>query len=153
MFTEGCPEKFNASMYYNWSLGEEYGRSMINDFNHGMTGFADWNILLDETGGPNHVQNFCFAPIHFDTKTGKMIYTNSFYYIGHFSKFVHPGAKRIISSASRSQLLTTSFINKDGKVVVIIMNQSDKKVTYNLCIGTYAAEVSTLPHSIQTLVL
>ena len=153
MFTEGCPEKFNASMYYNWSLGEEYGRSMINDFNHGMTGFADWNILLDETGGPNHVQNFCFAPIHFDTKTGKMIYTNSFYYIGHFSKFVHPGAKRIISSASRSQLLTTSFINKDGKVVVIIMNQSDKKVTYNLCIGTYAAEVSSLPYSIQTLVL
>lgn len=153
MFTEGCPEKFNASMYYNWSLGEEYGRSMINDFNHGMTGFIDWNILLDETGGPNHVQNFCFAPIHFDTKTGKMIYTNSFYYIGHFSKFIHPGAKRIISSASRSQLLTTAFIDEDGKVAVIVMNQSDKKITYNLCIGTYAAEVSSLPHSIQTLVL
>ena len=63
MFTEGCAESFNAARYNAWVLGEEYGRSMINDFNNGMVGFTDWNILLDETGGPNHVQNFCFAPV------------------------------------------------------------------------------------------
>ncbi len=153
MFTEGCPESFNAAMYNNWGLGEAYGRSMINDFNNGTVGWIDWNILLDETGGPNHVQNFCFAPIHGNTKTGQLIYTNSYYYIGHFSKFVHPGAKRIISSASRSQLLTTAFINEDDKVAVIVMNQSNLKITYNLCIGHNAAEVKILPHSIQTLVL
>jgi glucosylceramidase len=153
MFTEGCPESFNSAMYNNWSLGEAYGRSMINDFNNGTVGWTDWNILLDETGGPNHVQNFCFAPVHADTKTGQLIYTNSFYYIGHFSKFVRPGAKRIISSASRSQLLTTAFINEDGKVAVIIMNQSNMNIAYNLCIGFEAAEVKILPHSIQTLVL
>ncbi len=151
MFTEGCPESFNAGLYNFWGLGEEYGRSMINDFNNGTVGWTDWNILLDETGGPNHVKNFCFAPVHADTKTGQLIYTNSYYYIGHFSKFIRPGAKRIISSASRSQLLTTAFINEDGKVVVIVMNQSNKKISYNLCIGSNAAEVSSLPHSIQTL--
>ena len=153
MFTEGCPDRFNAGMYNNWGLGEAYGRSMINDFNNGTVGWTDWNILLDETGGPNHVQNFCFAPIHGNTKTGQLIYTNSYYYIGHFSKFVRPGAKRIISSASRSQLLTTAFINEDGKVAVIVMNQSNLKITYNLCIGHNAAEVKILPHSIQTLIL
>jgi glucosylceramidase len=153
MFTEGCPESFNASMYASWKLGEAYGRSMINDFNNGTVGWTDWNILLDETGGPNHAGNFCFAPVHADTKTGKLIYTNSYYYIGHISKFVRPGAKRIISSASRSQLLTTAFINPDGKVAVIVMNQSNLKITYNLCIGSNAAEVKIPPHSIQTLVL
>ena len=153
MFTEGCPESFNSSMYNNWGLGEAYGRNMINDFNNGVVGWTDWNILLDETGGPNHVQNFCFAPIHGNTKTGQLIYTNSYYYIGHFSKFVRPGAKRIISSASRSQLLTTAFINRDGKVAVVVMNQSNLKITYNLCIGHSAAEVKILPRSIQTLVL
>lgn len=153
LFTEGCPESFNASMYNSWKLGETYGRSMINDFNNGTVGWTDWNILLDETGGPNHVGNFCFAPIHGDTKTGQLIYTNSYYYIGHISKFVRPGAKRIISSASRSQLLTTAFINEDGTVAVIVMNQSNLKITYNLCIGSNAAEVKILPHSIQTLVL
>lgn len=153
LFTEGCAESFNASRIKNWSLGEQYGRNMINDFNNGSVGWTDWNILLDEAGGPNHVGNFCFAPVHADTKNSELIYTNSYYYIGHFSKFIRPGAKRIGSSASRSQLLTTSFKNKDGKIAVIVMNQSDKKIDYNLCVGRNAAVVSILPHAIQTLIL
>jgi glucosylceramidase len=151
MFTEGCNENFDAKKYQFWANGERYGRSMINDFNNGTVAWTDWNILLDETGGPNHVENFCFAPIHFDTKKKEIVYTPSYYYIGHFSKFIRLGAKRVISAASRSQLLTTSFINEDGKMAVIVMNQSDKKVTYNLCVGTKAAEVTILPHAIQTL--
>jgi len=103
-------------------------------------------------GGPNHVGNYCFAPVHADTKTGQLIFTNSYYYIGHFSKFINPGAKRISSAASRSQLLTTAFLNGDGKVVTIVMNQSDDKVLYNLCIGATATEVTILPHAIQTLI-
>ena len=153
LFTEGCAESFNAARIKNWSLGEQYGRNMINDFNNGSVGWTDWNILLDERGGPNHVGNFCFAPVHANTATGELIYTNSYYYIGHFSKFIRPGAKRIASAASRSQLLTTSFKNKDGKIVVVVMNQSDKKVTYNLCVGRNAAVVDILPHAIQTLIL
>jgi glucosylceramidase len=152
LFTEGCAESFNASRYYAWVLGEKYAKSMINDFNNGMEGFTDWNVLLDETGGPNHVGNFCFAPVHADTRTGELIYTNAYYYIGHFSKFIKPGAKRIISSASRSQLMTTAFKNPDGKVVVIVMNQSDKAATYNLWVNGKAAVAEALPHSISTLI-
>jgi glucosylceramidase len=153
LFTEGCPASFNAERYYYWGLGEEYGKSMINDFNNGTVGWTDWNILLDETGGPNHVRNFCMAAVHADTRTGQLIYTNSYYYIGHFSKFIRPGAKRILCATSRSQLLTTGFINEDGKVIIVVMNQSEKKIKYNLCIGTSVAAVTSLPHSIQTLVI
>ena len=152
IFTEGCAESFNASRYNAWVLGEEYGRSMINDYNNGMVGFTDWNIILDETGGPNHVQNFCFAPVHGDTKTGQLIYTNAYYYIGHFSKFIQPGAKRISAAASRSQLLTTAFRNQDGKTVVIVMNQGDLSFPYYLWINGKAAEVKARPHSIATLI-
>ena len=152
IFTEGCADSFNAQKLDDWKLGEQYGRSMINDFNNGAVGWTDWNILLDETGGPNHVKNFCFAPVHADTKTGQLIYTNSYYYIGHFSKFVRPGAKRIASSPSRSQLLSAAFINPDGKVSVVVMNQSDKKTSYYLWVDGNAAEVNSLPRSIQTLV-
>lgn len=152
LFTEGCNEKFDANKYQLWKNGERYGKSMINDFNNGTVGWTDWNILLDEKGGPNHVGNFCFAPIHADTKTGELIYTPSYYFIGHFSKFIGKDAKRISSVTSRSQLLSTSFLNEDGKVITIVMNQSNKKVTYNLCIGTNATEVTILPHAIQTLV-
>lgn len=41
LFTEGCPESFNTGMYNYWGLGEEYGRSMINDFNNGTVGWTD----------------------------------------------------------------------------------------------------------------
>ena len=152
LFTEGCVEKFDAKKYQLWENGERYGKSMINDFNNGTVGWTDWNILLDENGGPNHVSNFCYAPIHGDTKTGELIYTPSYYFIGHFSKFIGKDAKRISSVSSRSNLITTSFLNKDGKVVTVVMNQSDKKITYNLCVGTNATEVTILPRAIQTLV-
>lgn len=151
-FTEGCAESFNASRYNAWVLGEEYGRAMINDFNNGMVGFTDWNILLDETGGPNHVGNFCFAPVHGDTKTGKLTYTNAYYYIGHFSKFIKPGAKRIIASASRSQLLTTAFRNPDGSTVLVVMNQGTINTPYFVWINGKAAQSTAYPHSIQTIV-
>ncbi|TDQ07003.1 glycoside hydrolase family 30 protein [Pedobacter metabolipauper] len=153
VFTEGCVEKFNLDSVANWSLGERYGYSMINDFRSGVTAWTDWNMLLDEKGGPNHVGNFCFAPIHADTRTGKLIYTNSYYYLGHFSKFVSPGAKRIASSANRDKLLTTAFINLDGKVVVIVMNKSKDTIPYYLWINGNAAETTSLPHSISTLII
>lgn len=153
IFTEGCVDAFKAGDLKNWRLGEAYGRSMIHDFNSGAVGWTDWNVLLDEQGGPNHVGNFCFAPVHADTKTGELIYTNSYYYIGHFSKFVRRGARRIACAPSRSQLLSTAFINPDGKVSVVVMNTSDQTISYFLWMDGNAAEVNSLPHSIQTLVV
>jgi glucosylceramidase len=152
IFTEGTPDSFKADDIRNWRLGEYYGRSMINDFNDGAVGWTDWNVLLDEQGGPNHVGNYCFAPIHADTRTGELIYTNSYHYIGHFSKFVRPNARRIVSSPSRSALLSTAFVNPDGKVAVVVMNPTDKQTNYFLWLAGNAAEVTSLPHSIQTLV-
>jgi glucosylceramidase len=109
-------------------------------------------VLLDERGGPNHVGNFCFAPVHADTTTGALTYTNSYWYIGHFSKFVRPGARRIASAPSRSALLSAAFVNPDGKVSVVVMNRGDQKIVYHLWVDGNAAEVTSLPHSIQTLV-
>ena len=152
LFTEGCNEKFDAEKYQFWPNAERYGNSMINDFNNGTVGWTDWNILLDQNGGPNHVGNFCFAPIHADTATGELIYTPSYYYIGHFSKFIQPKAKRVSTAVSRSSIISTSFLNENGKMATVVMNKSDKKVTYNLIIGSQKTVVEIPPHAIQTLV-
>lgn len=153
LFTEGCNGPFNMRQISDWKWGERYGRSMINDFNGGAVGWTDWNILLDETGGPNHVQNFCYAPVHADTKTGQLIYMNSYYYIGHFSKFIQPGAKRIVASPTRSQLLTTAFKNPDGTIVVVVMNDKGINTPFFLWINGKAAQSTALPHSINTYVI
>jgi len=153
IFTEGCNENYDAARVSDWTLGERYGQSMINDFNAGTVGFADWNVLLDEKGGPNHVGNYCFAPVHANTNTGELTYTNAYYYIGHFSKFIRAGAKRIASSASRDKLLTTAFRNPGGTLCVIVMNKTDEKINYLLWIKGMAAQVTSNPHSIETLIV
>lgn len=153
IFTEGCKEKFDLTKIDDWTLGERYGISIVNDFNSGTCAWTDWNILLDETGGPNHVGNFCFAPVHANTKTGQLLYTNAYYYMGHFSKFIRPGAKRIVSASSRDHLQTTAFVNTDGSVVVVVLNTTDTKIDYHLWVENMASPATSLPHSISTLVI
>ena len=151
LMTEACNYPFSWDTFEEWHWGEHYGESMINDFNNGAVAWTDWNILLDETGGPNHVGNFCFAPVHADTRDGSLHFMNSYYYIAHFSKYIQPGAKRIACTSSRAQLLTTGFRNPDGTYVVVVMNTGDTEVEYRLYVEGQAAETTSLPHSIMTL--
>jgi len=152
LFTEGCQEGFNSERMHFWPNAERYGNSMINDFNSGVVGWTDWNILLDERGGPNHVQNFCFAPIHADTKTGELTFTPTYYYIGHFSKFIKPGAFRVSTTSSRSSLESTSFKNKDGKMITVVMNKTDNTIGYKLIVGSSETFLNIRPHAMQTII-
>lgn len=153
IFTEGCKEQFDFSKIYDVSLGELYGRNMINDFNKGTAGWTDWNILLDEKGGPNHVGNYCFAPVIADTKTGELHYTYEYYYIGHISKYIKPNAQRVGSSTNKDYLLSTSFLNENGELVVVVMNESDTDTDYNLWIEGKSSKLAAPAHSIQTIIL
>ncbi|RUT71203.1 glycosyl hydrolase [Flavobacterium cupreum] len=152
LFTEGCIEKFDASKFQFWGNAERYGINMINDFNNGTTGWTDWNILLDQNGGPNHVGNFCFAPIHADITKDELIYTPMYYYMGHLSKFIQPGAKRVSNTTSDKTLLSTSFLNTNGKIATIVMNQSDKEVVYEISIDSSKNTITIPAHAMQTLV-
>jgi glucosylceramidase len=150
LVTEATVEKFNAERYHYWPNAERYGDSIINDFNSGAVAWTDWNILLDNTGGPNHVGNFCFAPIH--ENNGELIYTPTYYYIGHFSKFIRPDAKRVSAVPSRSVLQTTSWMNTNNQLVTVVMNSTDAAVDYRLYIGDIETSVNIPAHAMQTLV-
>lgn len=152
LFTEGTVEGFRADRYQYWPNAERYGHSMIKDFNNGTVGWTDWNILLDQNGGPNHVGNFCFAPIHADTDSGELIYTPTYYYIGHFSKFIRPDAQRVSTSTSRSSLLATTFINTDGQMATIVMNLTDKAINYRLLVESRQVVLTSPARSMQSLV-
>ncbi|MHC0443849.1 glycoside hydrolase family 30 protein [Flavobacterium sp. 3-218] len=152
IFTEGCIEKFDASKYQFWGNAERYGINMINDFNNGTVAWTDWNILLDQKGGPNHVGNFCFAPIHADTTKDELIYTPMYYYIGHFSKFIRPNAKRVLETTGDKSLVSTSFKNTDGQLITVVMNQSEKEIVYSLENKKEKSTITIPAHAIQTIV-
>jgi glucosylceramidase len=152
LFTEGCQEGFDSERLHFWPNAERYGNSMINDFNSGVVGWTDWNILLDERGGPNHVQNFCFAPIHANTKTGELTFTPTYYYIGHFSKFIKPGALRVSTTTSRTSIESTSFQNPDGEIITVVMNKTNQKIGYKLIVGESESFIEIQPRAMQTII-
>ncbi len=78
---------------------------------------------------------------------------NSFYYLGHFSRFIRPGARRIICSSNSDDLLATAFLNPDGKIAVVVLNQTDKDIAFHTWIDDRACEANSPAHSVVTLVL
>jgi glucosylceramidase len=151
LFTEGCQE--GGAHMDEWAVGERYGRSMLNDLNRWTVGWIDWNLLLDERGGPNHVGNFCSAPILVNTQTCELHIQSSYYYIGQFSRFIRPGARRVLSTTSHDLLQATAFLNPDGKLVVVVLNLSDYTLPFALNVRGESASLESLPHSIATYVL
>jgi len=157
IFTEGCQELSGRSleqMLGVWKLGERYGMNIISDMNNGVEGWIDWNLCLDERGGPNHVGNFCSAPIICDTQNDTILRQPSFWYLGHFSRYIKPGACRAVSSTSRDVLEVTSWVNVDGSLAVVVMNQSDDDVDFWLKVfGSGAAHVEAPARSISTFLV
>ncbi|WED23884.1 hypothetical protein L3Q72_21875 [Vibrio sp. JC009] len=154
-FTEGCQEC--GPHIGDWNVGERYAHSMINDLNHNSSAWCDWNLFLDETGGPNHVQNLCSAPIIGDTANDDIIFNPSYYYFGHFSKFIKRGARRVAIATTSDDLEATAFVNPDGETVVVLMNRLDKEVVYALNKSEKNADrgayIRMPARSIQTLII
>lgn len=99
---------------------------IIGDLSHGITAFYDWNVLLDEKGGPNHAGNYCLAPFLYDTKQKELQTQIIQKHLWHFSHFIKPGARRIALSRYTEMLDVTAFVNPDGKIVFVILNKDEK---------------------------
>ncbi|MES2714758.1 MAG: glycoside hydrolase family 30 protein [Pseudomonadota bacterium] len=148
LFTEGCQE--GGPHTGSWALGERYARSMIQDLNHWTVGWIDWNLLLDQTGGPNHVGNLCSAPLLADTRSGALLPQSSHHYIAHFARFIQPGAQRVLCAASQAVLECTAFANPDGSLATVVMNRSDQPVQFVLVLDGQALRASLPPRAITT---
>lgn len=151
VFSEGCYE-YSLGKTDTVKIGEAYAHHMIGNFNNGCNIFCDWNLVLDEQGGPNHVGNFCDAPIMADTKNDKIYVHDSYYYIGHFSRYVKKGAKRIASSKWSSDIDTVSFKNPDGSIVTVVLNKTDEERSFSFRISGKKVSTKAEPHSISTYI-
>ena len=150
LFTEGCQE--GGPHHGSWDLGERYARSMINDLNRWTVGWIDWNLLLDPHGGPNHVGNFCSAPILADTTLDALHHQSSYWYIGHLARFVRPGARRVLCAATKEALETTAFVNPDASVAIVVMNRTEQPIRFALRADGYAFDTELPPRAIATYV-
>lgn len=153
ILSEACIEYCKYSKDDYLAKAQKYAHDIIGNINHGMNAFYDWNIVLNEQGGPNHVGNFCDAPYLYDMEQKVLIERNTLAYIYHFSHFIMPGAIRIGHSRYTDRIEVTALENPDGTIVVVLLNRTDRMENAVLRLKGNYAKVELKPLSISTCVI
>ncbi|SIQ33668.1 glycoside hydrolase family 30 protein [Halanaerobium kushneri] len=171
IFTEGClelssrdtsmakkAEKVRANSAgaadSPWEFGEYYAHDIIGNFNSGLSVYLDWNLLLDERGGPNHAENFCSAPIIYDTQAEELRYQPAYCFIGHFSKYIAQGSRKIASSKYTADLEIATFISPEDEKIIVVLNKQDEEIEFTLkdVETNRIADIKIKAKSIMTLI-
>lgn len=151
IFTEGCIE--GGPRPGAWDTGLRYARNLMGDLNHHVEGWIEWNLVLDMQGGPNHVGNFCDAPILADPSTGTYVKNSSYYAIGHFSRYIKEGAKRIHSDVVLPAFVTSVvYQNTDNSYVIVVLNESDETHQISIDLAGQNATIDIQPRGLVSLI-
>ncbi|XP_054279021.1 lysosomal acid glucosylceramidase-like [Macrosteles quadrilineatus] len=108
----------------SWERGEAYLADIIQNLNAWVTGWMDWNLALDEQGGPTWAKNYVDSPILVNASGGEFYKQPMFYAIGHVTKFIERDAERIeISPSDQTEIQATAVVNPDARLVIVMINK------------------------------
>ncbi|CAB3246467.1 unnamed protein product [Arctia plantaginis] len=139
----------------SWDRAKGYILDIITDLNHNVVGWVDWNLCLNAQGGPSWARNYVDSPIIVFAEKGEFIKQPMFYAMGHFSKFVPRGSKRIKVSGScswRDSISNVAFITPRNTIVAVLYNNGGNK-TVNIKLGDKQAVVEMVASSVTTIEL
>ncbi len=133
-----------------------YARNIIVSIDHWLAGWIDWNVVLDHAGGPNHVGNFCGAPIMINTDTGHIYYTPVYYVLAQFSKTIRPGDRAVQTynngaGLGEDDLHACATLNADNVLSVQLLNTTKRDISYKLQIEDQYADITIVANSVQTV--
>ncbi|CAG6015364.1 unnamed protein product [Menidia menidia] len=137
----------------SWERAEHYAHDILEDLNHYVVGWTDWNLALNQKGGPNWVKNFVDSPVVVDAELDVFYKQPTFYAMAHFSKFLLEGSQRVgVSTNGKTKLEFSAFVRPDGSVVLIILNSSPSAIQFEVSDPGLGYIPCTAPaHSLLTL--
>ena len=117
-------------------------------FIHNVESYVYWNMVLPKGGVSTWgwEQN---TMITIDPETKEVAYEPEFYIMKHFSHFVKPGAKRIVTKGHWTSNAVV-FENPDGEIVVIVGNAMDNDREFTLKHNGKSFSTSIKAHSVNT---
>ncbi len=129
-----------------------YARDLVGGLGHWLSGWVDWNLVLDRRGGPNHVGNFCLAPILVDDED--VYVTPLFHILAQVSRYTRPGATVVEASVDgASGLWAAALQGPEGGRAVHVFNESHTEMEVDLGWDGQAMRVESPPASLLTVVL
>jgi len=101
--------------------------------------YVKWSLALDQNLGPDLTQdapplggcNTCTPIVTVNSSTGDVTKDVEYYTLGHYSKYVLPGATRIYSSNTPS-ITSIAFTNPDGSTALIAYNVSSSSQLFTV---------------------
>ena len=152
LLSEACIEFSKYSAEDHLANAQKYAHDIIGNLNAGMNVFLDWNLVLNEVGGPNHVQNFCDAPFFYDTDQKQLIKRELQSYVKHFSHYIENGSVRIGVSRYTDKLEITAF-RKNNRIVFVLLNRTGEGIPAFIRLKDSCAGFTAAPNSIMTGVI
>jgi glucosylceramidase len=124
MYMTECSSGFWGPPDFGGSLIENVKTLIIRGTRNWAQAIVKWNLVLDENDGPH--TGGCtnctgVATIFRNSRTYRL--TADYYALGHASKFVIPGARRIGSTTFQHEgLESVAFVNPDGSHALVALN-------------------------------
>ena len=127
------PDKILLATEFCLSIGidevdSSYAREIIGDISCGANAMTEWNLILDEQGGPYHNRKAgCDAPIKFFSDKNEVSRSGIYYETYAFSHFINRGAKTLYTSSFNESIKTCAVKNPNGEIVLCVFNSSAAK--------------------------
>ncbi|HUJ73165.1 MAG TPA: glycoside hydrolase family 30 protein [Verrucomicrobiae bacterium] len=140
-----------------WPAALRLSKSIITDLNNWTEGWDVWNLLLDQDNGPRHAGGVPGVHgstiVNANTTTGEITYNPPHYILGQFSRFIRPGAKRIVSTSTSDDFIATAALNSDGKIAVVVLNLQDRQTFLRVWLHGKFVKYQCPPNATITFVL
>lgn len=132
----------------------QYAVDIITDLNHGAVGYIEWCMVLSNSGGPNPYDNFNSAPVLVDPQRDTVLYTPLYYLLGHFSRYIRPGAVRLgMGPDLPDGVHATAARNPDGSIAVIVFNDNTEPAAFTVEVEGESVSSIIASDSVQTLLV
>lgn len=160
-FTEGGPRLYD-NYDTDWC---KWGLMMIKALNHRYSSFTGWNLMLDETGGPNIGPFYCGGLVTRNSLDGTLSYSGQYKAFRHFSDitatseiyplnisgegkgmFGYPNADRFNADGCVVE-------NGDGSTELIIVNPTGHKLQLQYNHNGELYYIELLPETLATVKL
>ena len=150
ILSESCIEYSNYDRGNQIGAAQRLSHELMGDLNHGITAFFDWNLLLDETGGPNYVGNYCMAPYHFDRQSKTLEAKLLQAYYEAFAKVAVPGTVRVETTRFSDQVDATCWKHPNGALALALLNRGGEARRVTVRNGDMEATVELAPYALET---
>lgn len=153
IISESCIEFSRYASGDDVSNALRLSHELCGDLAHGVTAFYDWNLLLDEEGGPNYVGNYCLAPFLYDRTEHRLMPQLIQRHYWHYAHFIQPGARRLGTSRYTADIDAVAYRNPDGNIVVVLLNTAKQDLPVVLRLEERILEMTLEAQSIHTCVI